>query len=218
MNSWFSARITNESIKNLLILLLVAFLSGTFIAALPLYFLWQHEPKDLFSTGDMMTADYAPLWIALSAVQFGPFVITLVNRKFRRFRKYALAVLLTPFVMAAVPRLDPTYYSSYYTRCARLSEPEVDELARAWIAKETDSVVSLLGSFSRLGDTTADVQNAELVQMVDWRPLEYASFSATYRTARGALFEINIGPECATEVSLTDRVVQPLGRVIYQKQ
>ena len=216
--SWLSTRFTNEAAKDALILLLTAFVSGTFLSILPLYFLAQHEPKDLFSTADMMTVDYAPLWITLTAVQFDPIILTATSKKFRLFRKHALAILLTPFVMAAVPQLDPSYYSSYYTRCAHLPESEVDELARAWIAKETDSVVSLLGSFTRLGDTAADVQNAELVQMVDWRPLEYASFSATYRTARGGMFEINIGPECAIEVSLTDRLVQPLGRLIYKKQ
>ena len=49
--SWFSTRITNESIKNLLILLLIGFLSGTFMGALLLYFPAQHEPKELFFTG-----------------------------------------------------------------------------------------------------------------------------------------------------------------------
>ena len=216
--SWLTTRLTNELIKDVLILLLIAFVSGTFLSTLPLYFLAQHEPKELFFTRELMTLNYAPLWITLTAAQFGPFIVTATSKNFRRFRKHALAILLTPFVMAVIPQLDPSYYSSYYTRCARLPESEVDELARAWIAKETDSVVSLLGSFTRLGDTAMDVQNAELVQMVDWRPLEYASFSATYRTARGGMFEINIGPECAIEVSLTDRLVQPLGRVIYQKQ
>ena len=58
--SWFSERITNESIKNLLILLLIAFISGTLVSGLLLYFPAQHEPKELFSTSDMMTAAYAP--------------------------------------------------------------------------------------------------------------------------------------------------------------
>ena len=62
--------------SNGLILLLIAFLSGTLISVLLLYFPWQHEPKELFSTADMMTVDYAPLWIALATVQFGPFVVT----------------------------------------------------------------------------------------------------------------------------------------------
>ncbi len=215
--SWLTVRITNESIKSLLILLLVAFLSGTFVAAFPLYFLAQHEPKELFSIGDMMTADYAPLWITLAAVQLGPFIVTATNRKFRGFRKYALAILGTPFVMAVVPPLDPAYYSSYYTRCARLSETEVIDLAQAWIAKEGDRVVSLLGAFSRLGDTLEDVQSAELVQLVDWRPGDSYSFSARYQTSRGGLFAVNIGPECAIEASLTS-LAPPLGRLIYQKQ
>jgi hypothetical protein len=213
----FTARVSNESIKSLLILLLIAFLSGTLIGFLPLYFLAQHEPKELFSTTDMMTVYYAPLWIALAAVQFGPFIVTATNRKFRPFRKYALAILLIPFVMAVFPRLDPTYYSSYYTRCARLSESDVIELARAWIAKKGDTVVGLLGAFSQLGDTIEDVRSAELVQLIDWRPGRGYSFSAKYQTSRGGLFSINIGPECAVEVSLTS-LAPPLGRLIYQKQ
>lgn len=217
VRSWFSTRITNESIKNLLILMLIGFWSGTFVGALLLYFPAQHEPKELFFTGGLMTIDYAPLWITLAVVQFGPFIVTATSRKFRRFRKYALAILGTPFLMAAIPQLDPTYYSSFYTRCARLSEPEVIEVAHAWIAKKGHSVVSLLGAFSRLGDTIEDVQRSELVQLVEWRLGDSYSFSARYRTPRDALFAVNIGPECAIEVSLTS-LAPPLGRLIYEKQ
>jgi len=215
--SLFRARVTNESIKNFLILVLIGFLSGTFMGTLPLYFLAQHEPKELFFMRELMTATYAPLWIVLLVVQLGPFIVAMTTRRFRRFRKYSLAILGGPLLMAVVPRLDPNYYSSYYTRCARLSEPEVTEVARAWIAKRGETIVSLLGAFSRLGDTIEDVRRAELVQLVDWRPGDGHSFSATYQTPRGGLFAVNIGPECAIEVSLTS-LAPPLGRLIYQKQ
>jgi len=93
----------------------------------------------------------------------------------------------------------------------------VIDLAHAWIVKKGDSVASLLGAFTRLGDTVEDVKRAELVQLVDWRPGGGYSFSARYQTSRGGLFAVNIGPECAIEASLTS-LAPPLGRLIYQKQ
>jgi hypothetical protein len=139
-------RLTNTSIRNLLIWLFIAFLSGMLASGVPLYFMAQHEPKELFFTRELMTASYAPLWITLAAAQFGPLIITTASKQFRPLRKYALAMFGGPFLFALTPPLDPFYYSSFYTRCARLSEQEVDEIARAWIAKRATvlSACSLL--------------------------------------------------------------------------
>jgi hypothetical protein len=214
--SRWTASITNSSIRNFLIGLFLAFVSGTFIASVPLYFRAQHEPKELFSMRELMNVSYAPLWIILAAFQFGPLIVTMVSTTFRPLRKYALAIMAGPFLMVAFPRLDPTYYSSFYTRCARLSEPEIIEFVRAGVVKEADVLVRLLRFSS--GDTRADVERAELVQLVDWRPLENVSFSAKYRTTRAGMFELSIGPECAIDLYLVDQLVQPLGRVMYEKR
>ena len=203
--------------RNPLILIVTALFSGAFSSGVLHYFLIQHEPRELFSMQELMHADYAPLWTILILVQFGPFIASIIAKRLRPFRMYALAMMAGPFLMAGIPRLDPTYYSTYYTRCARLSEPEVIELAHAWIAKEGDKAVSLLGTVDRVGDTIEDVQSAELVQLVDWRPGDAYAFSASFQTTRGGLFAVNIGPECAIEVSSTS-LAPPLGRLIYQKQ
>jgi len=67
--SWLSTRLTNESIRDALILLLTAFVTGTFLSILPLYFLTQHEPKDLFSTADMSTIGSRLLLLVLHTMR-----------------------------------------------------------------------------------------------------------------------------------------------------
>jgi hypothetical protein len=157
-----TASITNELTRNVLIWLLIAFLSGTLLSAAIHYVLMQHEPKELFHIREMFQVGHAPLWVALAAVQFFPIIATLVSRRLRRFQRHALAVLAGPFLMAVVPDLDPFFYSPYYTRCLRISEPDVLDVARAGLERETSHLER------STGEPAVNIAAAEVVQFVQW--------------------------------------------------
>jgi hypothetical protein len=209
----FAVYITNESVRNFLVLALAALLSGTFVGSVPLYILAQHEPKELFYMRELMTADYAPLWITLVAIQFGPYIVSRLISRFRQFRRYGLAILWGPFLTFAVPPLDPTAYSSYYTRCARISDQEILDVARAGLLDSLDFLTT------NYGEMPQDLASAEMVQFVEWYPRSELGYSVSYDTGRQVYYMVNVSPGCGVRLSLSKTLGSPIvGRLIYEKR
>jgi hypothetical protein len=135
------------------------------------------------------------------------------QRKRGRIWLYILLAFSYVILILIFPVLDPTRHLPSASRCMRVSEQDILEIARAGLHGELDSLDR------NYGETAENLASAEMVQFVGWYPRSELGNSVSYDTGGGVYYTVRVNPGCGIELSFSKSLSPPIvGRLIYDKQ
>jgi hypothetical protein len=137
---------------------------------------------------------------------------SMVKQKPKRILLYVLVAFGYLILTLIFPILDPTRYLPSASRCTRMSEEKILNVARAGLTSEIDFLTR------NFGESAEDIAIAEMVQFVEWQPHIAFAYAVTYRSTRGGLYQVNVSPGCGIELAFPKQLGPMEGRLIYEKQ